>query len=82
MAWIRTITPEEEPQGLLGRIYADATRRAGKVWNILRLMSVGPRQLQASMSLYQASMFGESGLTRAEREMVATVVSRANDCFY
>ena len=45
-------------------------------------MSVGPRQLQASMSLYQASMFGKSDLSRAEREMIATVVSRANHCFY
>jgi AhpD family alkylhydroperoxidase len=27
-------------------------------------------------------MFGKSGLSRAEREMVATVVSAANRCHY
>jgi len=27
-------------------------------------------------------MFGPSGLTRAERELLATVTSRQNDCHY
>ena len=27
-------------------------------------------------------MFGESPLTRAQREMIAVVTSQANDCFY
>jgi len=27
-------------------------------------------------------VFGASPLSRARREMLATVVSRANDCFY
>jgi len=82
MAWIKTIAPEEQPSGLLGRIYDDALKRAGQVWHIVRLMSLRPRQVQASMGLYQVAMFGESGLSRAEREMIATVVSGANDCFY
>jgi len=82
MAWIRTITPEENPKGLLGHIYDEAVKRAGKVWNILCLMSIRPRQLQASMGLYQVAMYGESGLSRAEREMIATVVSEINACFY
>ena len=34
------------------------------------------------MDLYREVMFGESGLTRAERELVAVVVSSTNDCFY
>ncbi len=34
------------------------------------------------MQLYTATMHAPSGLSRAEREMLATVVSRANDCFY
>lgn len=82
MAWIKTLGPEDRPQGLLGRIYDDAMKRAGKVWHIVRLMSLRPRQVQASMGLYQVAMFGESALSRAEREMIATVVSAANDCFY
>ncbi|MDP6457567.1 MAG: carboxymuconolactone decarboxylase family protein [Candidatus Marinimicrobia bacterium] len=27
-------------------------------------------------------MYGESQLSRAQREMLATVVSQTNDCFY
>ena len=34
------------------------------------------------MQMYHTTMFGPSGLTRAEREMLATVVSWANHCFY
>jgi len=34
------------------------------------------------MQLYRATMFGPSRLSRADREMLATVVSWANRCFY
>ena len=81
MAWIRTLAPNEA-EGLLKKIYDAATDRAGKVWNILRLMSLRPRQLQTSMELYQVVMFGNSGLSRGEREMVATMVSSINRCHY
>jgi alkylhydroperoxidase family enzyme len=46
------------------------------------MMSLAPRQLRASMAIYREVMFGESPLTRAQREMLAVVVSRANDCHY
>ena len=81
MAWIKTVAPDDA-EGRLKRIYDAAIQRAGKVWNITRLMSLRPRQLEASMGMYQEVMFGESELTRAERELVATVVSRANECHY
>lgn len=45
-------------------------------------MSQSPQALQASMQMYLAIMFGESDLSRAQREMLATVVSWTNDCFY
>ena len=45
-------------------------------------MSRSPEALQASMRMYLAIMFGESDLSRAQREMLATVVSQTNDCFY
>ena len=34
------------------------------------------------MELYIKVMHGPSGLTRTEREMVATIVSRTNRCHY
>jgi alkylhydroperoxidase family enzyme len=38
--------------------------------------------LKRSMELYKELMFGPSGLTREERELLATVTSRQNDCRY
>lgn len=82
MSWIETVTPENAT-GLLRQIYDAAVARAGKVFNILRLQSLRPRVLRASMQLYTELMHSaESGLTRAQREMIATAVSRANDCHY
>jgi alkylhydroperoxidase family enzyme len=46
------------------------------------VQSLNPATLTASMQMYRTTMFGPSGLSRAEREMLATVVSWANRCFY
>lgn len=82
MAWIPTVKPEEAT-GLLKRQYETATRRAGKVYQILEIQSLRPRLLRASTQLYLEAMYCEdSKLTRAQREMIATTVSRVNDCFY
>jgi len=59
-----------------------AAKRAGRVWNIVRIMTPNPAVLRASMQLYKAIMYGESPLSRAQREMLAVVVSRQNDCVY
>ncbi len=81
MAWIKTQTVDEA-SGALRRQYDAAIRRAGKVWNIVSSMSLKPDLLRASIQLYQTLMHGPSGLSRAQREMIAVVVSRANDCYY
>jgi len=81
VAWIKMIEPEEAT-GELKEEYDRAVRRAGKVFNILKVQSLNPRVLHASMEIYLAAMYGPSGLSRAEREMLGTVVSWANDCFY
>lgn len=82
MAWIETVPPEEAT-GPLKRLYDEAVKRAGKVYNVIRLQSPRPRVLRASVQLYtQIMMSEESELSRAEREMIAVVVSRANGCFY
>jgi alkylhydroperoxidase family enzyme len=81
MAYI-DLVPVEAATGKLKQIYDAAIARAGKVFNIVRTMSPNPPVLEASMGLYMQVMKGPSGLSRRERELVATVVSRANDCFY
>jgi len=81
MAWIQTVRPEDAT-GDLKQEYDAAVGRAGKVFNILRVQSLNSRTLRASMELYLATMHATSGLSRRERELVATVVSWANRCFY
>ena len=81
MSWIKTILPDDAT-GELKVEYDEAIKRAGKVFNILKVQSLNPQSLRASMHLYLATMLASSGLSRAEREMLATVVSWANHCFY
>ena len=45
-------------------------------------MSLRPGVLREAMALYRAIMFGPSELSRAERELLAVVVSCTNDCHY
>ena len=81
MPHIRVIEPEEA-SGRLKEEYDAAVARAGKVFNVVKAMSLSPRVLKRSMDLYKAVMFGPSPLSRAERELLAVVVSCANDCHY
>jgi alkylhydroperoxidase family enzyme len=81
MAYIKTIDPRDA-EGPLKDEYDAAVRRAGRVYQILQVQSLNHETLHRSLGLYLASMHGPSGLTRTEREMLAVVVSRANDCFY
>jgi len=82
MTWIKTVPPEEAT-GLLRQLYAAAMRRAGKIFNVIRLQSPRPKVLRASTQLYMEVMYSaENGLSRAQREMIATAVSRANSCHY
>ena len=81
MAYIDLVKPEDAA-GLVQVEYEKGLRRSGRVYNILKIMSRSPQALQASMRMYLAIMFGESELSRAQREMLAAVVSWTNDCFY
>jgi uncharacterized peroxidase-related enzyme len=82
LAWVRTVPPEEAT-GLLKSLYDAAIKRAGRVFNVISLQSFRPKVLRASTMLYSEVMLGkESALSRAQREMIATVVSRINECHY
>ena len=74
--------PVAEARGFLRKLFDEALARAGRIWHIVHIMSVNPRVLDTSMKLYGAILFGRSPLSRVQREMLATVTSGANDCFY
>jgi alkylhydroperoxidase family enzyme len=81
VAHIRLVEPHEAT-GRLKRSYDAAIARAGRVWNIVKTMSPNPPVLDASLAFYASVMMGASPLTRVQRELLAVVVSRTNDCFY
>jgi len=81
LAWIKVID-EPEAEGRLQKIYQELRRERGKVANIMKVQSLNPPAMEAHMVLYLELMFGESELTREERELVATVVSAENRCEY
>jgi alkylhydroperoxidase family enzyme len=78
---IRLIEPDDA-DGVLKEEYDAALGRAGKIFNIVKAMSLRPEVLRQSMEMYKAIMFGPSRLTRAERELLATVTSQINECHY
>ena len=81
MAWIRTIA-EADAEGDLKRQYQAAVCRAGKVYHIVKLSSLNPEVNRVFLEVYVRLMHGPSDLSRRERELLATVVSRANRCHY
>jgi alkylhydroperoxidase family enzyme len=81
MAWIRTVSPEEA-QGDLRLSYAAAVKRAGRVYQIVRAMSLAPHVLDASLGVYLAIMHARGALSRRQRELLAVVTSGVNRCHY
>ena len=81
MAWIK-VFGLEEATGFLKKEYDKALKRAGRIWNIVSIMSQNPRVMKASMDFYGAIMHGQSPLSRGQREMLAVVVSAENHCLY
>lgn len=81
MSWIKEIKKEDNQK--LKEIYENAEKRTGEeTANVLKVHSLKPKTLKAHMTLYETIMFGESDLSRKQREMIGVVVSSANACPY
>ena len=81
MPWIEEVPPEDAT-GLLKEQFDEAQERAGRVWHIVQIMSLNPEAMRDSMEMYLTILKGESPLSRAQREMLATVVSAVLECHY
>jgi uncharacterized peroxidase-related enzyme len=81
MAWIDVI-PEADATGDLRAAYDAIARQRGKLSNIMRVHSLHPEAMQTHMDLYLSLLFSRSPLRRADRELLATVVSAVNGCAY
>lgn len=63
-------------------IYEGLIDKRGKLADVHTIESLNPDTIIAHMELYMTIMFSQSPLTKAQREMVAVVVSAANGCTY
>ena len=82
VAWIETV-PESAATGSLARAYRRAAdRKSGRVDHIMKIHSLNPASLLDHQHLYKTLMYGESPLSRAQREMIGVVVSAINRCEY
>ena len=82
MAWIETVK-ENEWTGDLADLYPDvADRDTNRVDNIMQIHSLNPRGMAAHDALYRSAMRGTATLRKVDRELIAMVVSDANDCHY
>lgn len=72
MAFIRYVPEDEIP----------AEDRVPDQDNIVRIHGVHPRTMRHHYDLYRELMRGPGPLSRVQREMIAVVVSAANQCRY
>jgi uncharacterized peroxidase-related enzyme len=76
------VPSEDEVPAEVQELWAKPLERLGFVPNVLRVFALRPNHLLAWWAYYDELLRGESGLTKAQREMIAVVVSATNRCHY
>jgi uncharacterized peroxidase-related enzyme len=69
------------PADIRDRILA-VQQKAGFVPNVFLALAHRPEEFRAFFAYHDALMEKESGLSKAEREMIVVATSAANDCLY
>ncbi len=69
------------PEDIRERLLATQTK-AGFIPNVMRVLARRPAEFRAFMAYHDALMDGDSGLSKAEREMIVVATSGANHCLY
>jgi alkylhydroperoxidase family enzyme len=82
MAWI-PIVPEDNAEGRLTELYGQTRDPAhGRVDHVIAVHSLHPEGLSTHQELYAEVMKSTKTFRKVEREMVAVVVSKLNECHY
>lgn len=76
------VIQEHEADDRLKEIYDQLMQSRGKLAEVHKIQSLRPESIVKHMDLYMEIMFSKSALSRARREMIAVVVSAANQCEY
>lgn len=80
--WIEGVDEEDAPQELKQLYDRVRDPRTGQLDNIMAVHGLDPEGLEAHFALYGSAMRGTRTLRKVDREMIAFVVSQANDCHY
>ena len=81
IAWLRLPAEDDVPEEARA-LWAAPREKLGFVPNVLRVMALRPTHLLGWNAYYDELMRGDSGLSKAQREMIAVVVSAQNRCHY
>ena len=74
-------TLNELPEDIRARML-EVQEKAGFVPNVFLTLAHRPDEFRAFFAYHDAVMLRESGLTKAEKEMIVVATSGANDCLY
>lgn len=72
---------DELPEDIRARIL-EVQEKAGFIPNVFLTLAHRPAEFRAFFAYHDALMERDSGLTKAEREMIVVATSGANDCHY
>lgn len=81
MSWIKTV-PENEATETLAELYDQSSTKFGHVINLVKIQSLSPETMSIGKQLYTHLMTKPGGLSRLQRVLIATVVSKINGCYY
>lgn len=81
-AWFFPVPDESALPERLQKLFGKARERIGFVPNVFRAYSVRPERFSAWFTHFQSVHEPTEGLTTADREMIAVVVSAWNRCTY
>ena len=81
MAWVQTVAVDAA-SGKLKEMYERVRQRAGVLSNIAFVQSLRPKTMERGFDLYCQIMDDPTGISKRERVLIATVVSKINGCVY
>jgi alkylhydroperoxidase family enzyme len=81
MPFFRFVKPHEAA-GAVKEEYAKLEQILGFVPSMTQVLSLKPRTMEAHQNLFRVLFYGPSKLSRADREMISTYVSKLNRCVY
>jgi len=76
------VPDEQDVPAEVKELWALPLEKLGFVPNVLRVFALRPKHLLGWWAYYDELLRGESGLTKAQREMIGVVVSVTNRCHY